>query len=362
MSTVQRDTGRPVPSVNRTARAPGSSPCALSKVGGRGRVGAAGHRGGGDRVSSQSGIENDEATLVFEGRDGLERLKGLGTLSAPDPDRFAGRLDRVRLDSIVVEGFSTTPLHLTRTIDDAERTDPLVVIVAVREGSLSITEERGHMHLTAGDAIAIHSEIPLEAEATESVTAVEAAIRYERLPAYLRDGPPMPVGLLKKTLLLDSYTGFLNSVVTHREPIPAEHDHLIAALQELTFSVLAEARGASMPRVGAEGLRLRIKEYIIRNSADPDLNPAMIAAALDVSIRNVHHVFRDESESVSSFIREQRLNSVAVMLNGSLKDTRVAELALRSGFAGPDQLTRAFRRRYGVTIEEYRENSELFRL
>ena len=113
----------------------------------------------------------------------------------------------------------------------------------------------------------------------------------------------------------------------------------------------------SVPEAAEHDLRSQILEYIERRLADPDLGPQSIASAFGISLRWVHHVFNVEGASVARHIRERRLDMVAAQLQSDRRFPRIGALAERSGFAARDQLTRAFKARYGMTIAEYAERA-----
>ena len=108
-----------------------------------------------------------------------------------------------------------------------------------------------------------------------------------------------------------------------------------------------------MPDTSEHDLRGRILEHIERHIGDLDLGPQSIAGEFGISLRWVHHVFNVDGASVARHIRERRLDVVAAQLQSDRRFPRIGALAERTGFASRDQLTRAFKARYGVTIAEY---------
>jgi len=119
--------------------------------------------------------------------------------------------------------------------------------------------------------------------------------------------------------------------------------------------VLAEAHGASRPDPGSEGLRHRMEEIVEARLTDPALTPGTIAAELGISLRYAHQVFNREDQTIARFVRDRRLEAAAASLREAQAGARPSELALRFGFGSRDQLARAFRRRYGMTMREYRD-------
>ncbi|WP_397473592.1 helix-turn-helix domain-containing protein [Pusillimonas sp.] len=91
---------------------------------------------------------------------------------------------------------------------------------------------------------------------------------------------------------------------------------------------------------------LRIESYVRTHLTDPDLSPGSIAQGCGISVRYLHTLFQDTDESVSSWIRNQRLQYANEALQQAGKFTTVAQVAYAAGFTDQSQLTRAFKRRY----------------
>ena len=82
--------------------------------------------------------------------------------------------------------------------------------------------------------------------------------------------------------------------------------------------------------------------------ADPDLNPRVIAAALNVSVRTLYRAFgRRATSSVMGYVRERRLERA----RAELISTRltVSELAARWHFADSSHFVKAYKKRFAET-------------
>jgi AraC-like DNA-binding protein len=71
----------------------------------------------------------------------------------------------------------------------------------------------------------------------------------------------------------------------------------------------------------------------------------------------VHTVFDVDGASVARHIRERRLDLVAAQLQRGRRFPRIGALAEQSGFGARDQLTRAFKARYGMTVADYAQRA-----
>ncbi|MEX3101548.1 MULTISPECIES: helix-turn-helix domain-containing protein [unclassified Streptomyces] len=121
------------------------------------------------------------------------------------------------------------------------------------------------------------------------------------------------------------------------------------------FAHLLDAERAMTPETRARALTLRIKEFVRRNLADPDLSPATIAAAHHVSRSYLYRLFQAEGLTVSAYLREQRLkNAHRDLTDPALHGLPIHAVAARWGFPRAAEFTRAFRSAYGDTPSEVR--------
>ena len=106
---------------------------------------------------------------------------------------------------------------------------------------------------------------------------------------------------------------------------------------------------------GHRALAQRIRQYIDTNLASVDLGPTQIAAAHFISTRHLHSVFHEQGTTVSSWIRERRLERCRRdLLDVLLADRPVAAIAARWGFVDAAHFSRVFRAAYGISPSELR--------
>lgn len=92
--------------------------------------------------------------------------------------------------------------------------------------------------------------------------------------------------------------------------------------------------------------------------SDPALSPSSIAAALHVSMRQVHALFSASGTSVSAFVRTRRLESAKRdLVDPTLAHLGIADHAARWGFADGPHFTRSFENAYGLTPIEFRRTN-----
>jgi AraC-like DNA-binding protein len=171
------------------------------------------------------------------------------------------------------------------------------------------------------------------------------ADRMRRLAGTALSAPPGMVRLVQANL----------ARVAADAPGYAEPEAAAVAglLVDLLGWLLAAAEGGD-PAPPPQRLLLlqRAKRLIDARLSDPDLSPAQVAAALHVSVRNLYRAFDTDGRGVAEWIRHRRLAGCRQHLLTS--DAPVQSLAPRWGFPSAAQLSRAFRREYGLPPHAYR--------
>lgn len=127
-------------------------------------------------------------------------------------------------------------------------------------------------------------------------------------------------------------------------------------IEDLLVGMFLEADGYAMD---GEDLRADLRARALAEIADshrqPDLNPAVVAERLGVSLRHLQRAFEESTTSVSAEITHKRADTAALLLvaPGAAALT-VAEIAKHSGFSSTFELRAAFRAHFGMLPSELR--------
>lgn len=123
---------------------------------------------------------------------------------------------------------------------------------------------------------------------------------------------------------------------------------------ETLVVILSGARGAeSARRSPGEVLRLRALELIEQTMVEGDVSVAQLCRSLDVSRARLFAAFRADG-GVQAFVLTERLRRARAALDDLARNEPVGVIAHRLGFSDAAHLSRAFRRRFGVTPTAYR--------
>jgi AraC-like DNA-binding protein len=104
------------------------------------------------------------------------------------------------------------------------------------------------------------------------------------------------------------------------------------------------------PSLAQAAVRRRAFACIDRRISDAALDPAMVAAAIGVSTRYLHRVFESSEKSVSTLIRDKRLQRAhADLADERMGQRSISEIALRHGFANQSSFATTFKKEFGVS-------------
>jgi AraC-like DNA-binding protein len=140
-------------------------------------------------------------------------------------------------------------------------------------------------------------------------------------------------------------------------PGPGARLRLAGNVLDLLGTVLAER--LDYPSVDPDhshrALMLRITAFIEEHLGEAGLSPAQIAAAHNVSLRQLHKLFHASGTTVAGWIRERRLERCRRDLRDPDCASRpVAAVGARWGYPDPAHFSRVFKAAYGMGPRDYR--------
>ncbi|KAK1183596.1 helix-turn-helix domain-containing protein [Streptomyces sp. NBS 14/10] len=236
-------------------------------------------------------------------------------------------------------------------------------LVLVSDGPLTLRRRSGAIRLEPGQLVLWDPWEPFDAAAADRARPPRAMVLHLpgsalSLPHHALRGlvaRPVPSDAGPAALLARFLEGLAGPAAAVDIPQAtwvgrAAVDLAVAFLSSVT-DVLDDA--TRLPRQVA--LLGEIKTYIDRNLSDPDLSPTTIAAAHHISVRYLHHLFRQDEQTVGGFVRERRLERCrADLTNPCLAGQSMSAIRARWGFQDAAVFNRAFKKEYGITPGEYR--------
>ena len=219
--------------------------------------------------------------------------------------------------------------------------------VQLRPGEMGLydTDRAYRLHVTGrGRVIVVRipkSALPLPPDAA----ALLAPRRLDPAP-----GVTSALAGLLRSLAIDL-------TVFGEESLASVNWAVIGLLSAVVREALDEAAGLSVVRRNAETVAA-VRQFILRNIANPALDPTLIAQTFHISVRQLHRLFEEQEGTVSQEIRAQRIQRCAEDLrNPGRRHEKVSDIAARWGIPDPSKFSRQFRDAYGVSPRSYRADA-----
>ncbi|MFV0434033.1 MAG: helix-turn-helix domain-containing protein [Leucobacter sp.] len=177
--------------------------------------------------------------------------------------------------------------------------------------------------------------LSLSPEAVEQLTAV----RFDRSRGLAASVSPFMTQLM---LQLDQFVRPAGSRLPYN-------------IVDLVGTMLSSEFDLQQTGTSSGALLRRIMNYAEEHLGDPALGPNAIAAAHFISPRYLQVLFQRNGLTVSSWVRERRLERCRRDLEDpSLFEESVSALAARWGFLEPTHFSRAFKKQFGLSPREVR--------
>ena len=143
--------------------------------------------------------------------------------------------------------------------------------------------------------------------------------------------------------------------------VPLLRPDLADAVLQTLSGLVALAGGASDEggRAGRDSLRAArlemAKHYIEQHLAEPGLTPGSTAAALGISLRQLHLLFEPTGTSCAQYVAQRRLQKCRAALASPVGTKRsIADIAFGWGLNSLATFYRAFQREFGMPPAELR--------
>ena len=306
-----------------------------------------------------------------------------GSAPATDSESAPGAFDTFRSgwETEIGDGFPLPTFSAATTRDfrvssratkvgDVAITDLHGASAIRTEGPLGGVEDQVRMYVVQRGAWTLGAPL---ARSEQTVPAGQFLIRHIGRPLHFETVPDttakvlvLPAAMLKPLLgarqavrgpldsaevrLLVAHSNMIYETVADLGPAGVQAAH--STLIELAKAVARRRVDDAEPQL-APALARAAKDLADRHLADPELSGTMLARELNVSVRNLQRAFAAAGESVTSYIRQRRLEEARLALTAPSGRLSVSELAAHWQFADSSHFIRAFKKHYGRTPSEY---------
>jgi AraC-like DNA-binding protein len=279
-------------------------------------------------------------------------------LEDPDGDVHA-RMDLWRLGNAIVFRNESSGIQMSRTPSQVRQCASPVVALAVQELGVGRHEQFGRRRVvTSGELLMTDRTAPYDFS-----WKGDGASRALEIPL---DQLGLPVDVIRRAGVALPTSPLYRLVADHIAQLTREADRLSldpaaatlgAASIELARALLASAAHDEQQSRAAltETLLTQIRAHVRQHLRDPELRAASIAAAHNISVRQLYKLCAHADFSLEQWIISQRLEGARAELarpGGSRRS--VAMIARRWGFSDPTHFTRRFRAAYGLAPRDWR--------
>ena len=310
----------------------------------------------------------------------------ISTDDIPEPDRFAYWHDAIGEQFLSIGGerseeseapfsartvgFISNSFRITRTSADnhmvvrgrrhiARRSWGDYFLLA-RQGSAGAWYEHDKREFVAraGDFVICDPDVPF---ATRPLLRLDHVVCM--LPRRLLE-PHVPAARRSSHLVLPGNTGLASIVSAYLDEIIQSADALDGQMIDLIADnfcrLVAIAFGSPTDEHGESLRAARLEEakrYIRLHLGEPSLSPDTAAAALKISVRQLHLLFEPSGLSFMQYVMQRRLEECRAALLNPVGDRSVTDIAFAWGFNSLRAFQRNFRQAFGVTAGELRRQA-----
>ena len=234
---------------------------------------------------------------------------------------------------------------------------PTIDLIFIQQGGFDYFDGGAWAH-TTGPLVVAPSGLPHRARCTGPWRFIVARVPRQALLPYV----PM---LSDEVAIYEDLTvsergmeAFLRGLVANEDGVSQGESNSIDRMVLEMAGTLVRNRQGDQQATGSPRaiVRDRALAEIVKRSADPRLDPNVIAASLGVSLRHLQSVFADAGSSVAGEIRRER----ARVARSALQDPRfdehsIEQVAVHSGFGSSASMRRVLEEVYRLSPRELRK-------
>ena len=264
----------------------------------------------------------------------------------------AGRLNRV---------VATSHLVRRTKVEIAKSTENCFYLNYKTRGTCQIQQSGQSTTLTPGDVGIFDSSLPFDLEHRNCSDLAVSSFMLPHQSIRERLGGDLP----RVPMILSHHPKVGGLIRETASTLAREADRLAMADVEQMFGMLLDLVSMALTSTQAPKVDLRTsktnarllaaKNFVDQNHFRNDLNAAMVAQALGISVRYLHKVFAGTGQSFAEYVVQRRLETAASTLSTrTFANLSISEISRRSAFSDPAHFHRAFKKQYGCTPGDWR--------
>lgn len=282
------------------------------------------------------------------GPEGLETLSAAADMVAIKPDRFRAVMHSADFGSIRVNRLRTSAVSGIRAPDRlADDHSVYLSMICVRAGEIRVRQNRTASRAGAGQITFVDFAAAFEVELSHRGDYVFVYLPHDLLTARSVDAQTLVGAAVSASPLGEATAAAIENFAATDlcAPGSAEAALIEHSILDLCLAVIHQsAADAEVPDEIGTRNRARAREFVESNFTDPTLTIAQVASSINVSPRYLQKLFEAEDHSVYELIRRRRVRwGVDLLTDPTTAHLTISQVALRSGFVGLSQFSRAVR-------------------
>ena len=274
------------------------------------------------------------------------------------PGELHARMQLWPLGPGAVFTTDASPFRLVRTPRHTRQGGQWALAVSFQASGRGEYAQLGHEQLVRGrELMMVDLSAPYSFGCAVGGGARSFQLPYEQLG--------LPPGVVRRAVPRLRASPLHDVVLAHLRQLVASTDRLAgdpgaaalgAATAQLVRALVVSAAGGDRHRADVleETLLVRVRAHVQQHLTDPGLTPAAIAAAHNVSVRQLYRAFERTGSSVEQWVIQRRLAAAREQLASPAGRRRsIAAIARGVGFRDPSHFTRRFKDAYGMTPREW---------
>ena len=278
-------------------------------------------------------------------------------LSPRVPAAFRGRVRAAGRDGLQLAEVTATGHAIERTRDliTESSSDYFKLSVQLSGSGVMIQGDR-EIPLEPGDMTIYDTGRPYSLVFEEDFRFLVAMFPHKAVQFRRKDVEELSaIRMAGDTGVGSMVSSFLTSLSTNLEGFAAPTGARLSQIGLELIATLVDDQLGELQTTSTTVLKRQIYTYMSEHLEDPELSPASIAAAHFISVRYLHHLFKEEGTTVAAWIRTQRLERCHQELRDpTLAHLSVSEIAARWGMPDASHFSKLFRTHYNQTPTAWR--------
>ncbi|PHR93536.1 MAG: AraC family transcriptional regulator [Blastopirellula sp.] len=282
------------------------------------------------------------------------------------PECFSGEIILNRMSQISASFVSGSQQVVTRRNRDISRSTEASFLISLQLNKNCLVEQSGReANISPGDFVLYSStdrySLNLPDGFRQLVIQIPRTDLIRRLPnADVLTGITVSGQSVFGGLISDGVLKLVSAIDQSNEIVKECMQNTIVDLFVTGLATLDQAKfELSRPE---QQVMFRANAYLWSNLSNPNLDRAMLASFVGLSVRRLSEIYQADGISITATIRKMRLSKIASdLLDKRYSRYSISEIAHMWGVLNLQSLARSFKSEFGLTPSDYRAASKIHR-